>query len=665
MSNFPGSLDDDSTLYIAKDNISTKSLAAQSIGDTVLVVANPAGWVANMIANIDLEQEFVTGVTGNVLTVTRGFNGTTAVAHNPSRTVSNNVDAAYQSAAKSAIIAVETALGPNLSNVASSPAIKASTYNFSPQAIGGSLSIGANTITFPSLPLGINALSVNNSKLYISGGTGAAEAVPIIGVSGSSVTVTCANTHTGAWTIQSATGGNQEAICYSCANGNVPVFLNSAVLQAGILVPAGGSPEIFGSGTSETTLTASAAFDTAGGDIIGYAAGNVATRFSMHDFAISAGAAHASGYNIAIRDMSSGMLRNIFTLGGYSGILAEGGNGFFTDNLHLLAYSQIGFYLHATVVTGGRHHGWTMSGQVGSAGSLLIEANGGGATAGLQFSDISFQQGGYGIQIYANGGVCNEIEIANVILDSNTAVGLRLIGASGGNGIHVVNLRGSMTTAPLLDVYGTFSDVSVVAGSGTSGGNSNGMVIRGGKNVTIADFNMAGGNGGVNDIALLVTTDPNTAQVTSNLRVSNCSFGFSATGAPLTSAVGLEISPAAHTGLHFSDSDFSGSTFNIADSGTVPAVYSGFVRGLSDSIPSVADAATVTFPPIAQGGTVELTGSGTAVTAVAGFYKGQTGNIQTASAITFTAGATIGTTVTTGTNSLTPFWFDGTKVWLR
>jgi hypothetical protein len=61
---------------------------------------------------------------------------------------------------------------------------------------------------------------------------------------------------------------------------------------------------------------------------------------------------------------------------------------------------------------------------------------------------------------------------------------------------------------------------------------------------------------------------------------------------------------------------------------------------------------------------VQVTGNA-GVTAVAGLYKGQTGFLQTAAAVPFTAGATIGTTVTTAPNTLTPFWFDGTKLYLR
>ncbi len=97
-------------------------------------------------------------------------------------------------------------------------------YLFTPIAPGGSLVIGANTITLPHVPYGVNGTDANH-QLYISGGTGTAEAVPIIGgtaVGGGTnqtIIVTCANTHSGAWTISSVLFGVPEAIASLPAAG--------------------------------------------------------------------------------------------------------------------------------------------------------------------------------------------------------------------------------------------------------------------------------------------------------------------------------------------------------------------------------------------------------------------------------------------------------------
>ena len=80
--------------------------------------------------------------------------------------------------------------------------------------------VGA-TLTFTSAmggcPWGVNGSDTSHS-LYISGGTGTAEAVTITGgtcVAGATsgtITFTPANTHSGQWTIRSATGGVREAL---------------------------------------------------------------------------------------------------------------------------------------------------------------------------------------------------------------------------------------------------------------------------------------------------------------------------------------------------------------------------------------------------------------------------------------------------------------------
>ena len=88
---------------------------------------------------------------------------------------------------------------------------------------GGSVSVGANTVTLTTCPLGVAGTNADH-YVYLSGGTGTAESVLITGgtcTSGAAtgtITFTAANTHTGAWTVSSASTGLQEAI-YSVADG--------------------------------------------------------------------------------------------------------------------------------------------------------------------------------------------------------------------------------------------------------------------------------------------------------------------------------------------------------------------------------------------------------------------------------------------------------------
>lgn len=89
-------------------------------------------------------------------------------------------------------------------------------YDFAPQRPGGSLLIGNNTITVRPVPLGVNSTDTSH-VLYVSGGTGTAEACTIVGGSAiggqqqGQLIISCAHTHSGAFTIRSATAGLQEA----------------------------------------------------------------------------------------------------------------------------------------------------------------------------------------------------------------------------------------------------------------------------------------------------------------------------------------------------------------------------------------------------------------------------------------------------------------------
>jgi hypothetical protein len=123
---------------------------------------------------------------------------------------------------------------------AAMPYNNALSYNFPPQTPGGTLNAGANNVTLTPVPQGVNGTDVNHS-LYISGGAGAAESCPITGggaVSGAptgQVIINCANVHTGAWTVQSATGGIQEAICGMPAAGGLAVAPASVILRANVV----------------------------------------------------------------------------------------------------------------------------------------------------------------------------------------------------------------------------------------------------------------------------------------------------------------------------------------------------------------------------------------------------------------------------------------------
>jgi hypothetical protein len=143
----------------------------------------------------------------------------------------------------SEVEAIESSLGPNLSNLPTSPFVINGPFNFAAQSPGGSLIVGANNITLSPVPPGVSGTDANH-YVSISGGTGAAEAALIIGggaVGGApsgTLIIQCANAHSGAWTIKSATGGIQEAVCSLPAAGG-QVIVNSSVTLSANVGPCG------------------------------------------------------------------------------------------------------------------------------------------------------------------------------------------------------------------------------------------------------------------------------------------------------------------------------------------------------------------------------------------------------------------------------------------
>jgi hypothetical protein len=286
---YPGAVDSDSSLFVVNDNIQTTLNAAMSTSDTAMVVASATGFVPNMIVTIcdtqtntgkctAWEHMLVTAVSGNVLTVTRAFAGTSARSHSSGRLVSVLIDSAHQKVLKDSVVAIETALGPNLINIGGgSPVVNAGTFAFSPYSCnsssvctpggpsGMSLIAGNNTLTMTPIPNGVNG-SDSGHRLYVSGGTGAADSCLITGGSGTSgqpsgqLIINCANTHSGAWTIRSATTGVSEAMQAACTNNSKSVLIpgGSYTFYAAATIPCV-NLHVIGAGAGTTTIVAATA----------------------------------------------------------------------------------------------------------------------------------------------------------------------------------------------------------------------------------------------------------------------------------------------------------------------------------------------------------------------------------------------------------------------
>lgn len=263
---FPGAIATPAQLKVANNLIQSKLRVAVDAVNTILFVDSAAGFGPNMLVSIDKEIVAISGVQASpnaallVAAGGRGFDGTAAAPHAAGAKVSVLIDAWHHNVLSAEITAIQTALGPNLSNVGRPVDLISSDYDFAALTPGGALSPGSNTITLTPVPKGVNG-SDGHHSLYISGGAGTAEAVLITGgtaVSGAAsgtVIVTCANAHSGAWTIKSATAGIQEAVqIFQTAGtgGRVVIPAGGYAMTAGVWV-SGNGIQIYGRGMQNGT----------------------------------------------------------------------------------------------------------------------------------------------------------------------------------------------------------------------------------------------------------------------------------------------------------------------------------------------------------------------------------------------------------------------------
>lgn len=143
------------------------------------------------------------------------------------------------SSASGTSLTQQTALAPASLN----GAFFAHASNFASVAPGGTLTASTAATVTPTwtLPAGV----AKGDTFYISGGTGAAEAVTLSNVgtacpSGSTASVcfTPANSHSGGWAMQSATAGLQEAVNQAGAGGWVIDDEKTATIYAPLVLAA-------------------------------------------------------------------------------------------------------------------------------------------------------------------------------------------------------------------------------------------------------------------------------------------------------------------------------------------------------------------------------------------------------------------------------------------
>lgn len=323
----------DAQLKVANNLIFTTLRVSVDAANTVLFVASAEGFRPHSLVSIDKEilaiESVVTAPNPALIVAAggRGFDGTTAAQHSSGVKVQMLIDAWHHNALATEIQAIEGFLGPNGQNLTlfGRGVYNVQDYDFAPQSPGGSLIAGNNVITLTPVPKGVNG---SNAKhyLWISGGSGAAEAVlitggsAVAGAASGTVIVNCANAHSGAWTIASATGGAQETI-YS-----IPGFIGTVlfgvdgivtVLHATVSAPASGNLVFRGQGPAFVAVLR--ATDFTNGDMFSNQGGTCACQFENLGISQNGGFAQ-TGAGIALRDVVGAQyLRDVVVTNGEFG----------------------------------------------------------------------------------------------------------------------------------------------------------------------------------------------------------------------------------------------------------------------------------------------------------------------------------------------------------
>jgi hypothetical protein len=543
---------------------------------------------------------------------------------------------------------------------ASLPHANSADYDFPAQTPGGSLSVGANTITLSPMPAGVTSGSINVAYLYISGGTGAAEAVLITGWTATTVTVTCANTHTGAWTIGSATAGIQEAIFAAGASGAVRLPAGNVYLYGTVTIPDTWSTSVRGAGMLITSLRARFTDK----DVVVYG-GTTGGNVDFGDLSITndSGTFHTTGSMLKVRYRVDGLVSNVRASYCYDCFTMERNARALWTNLF-----ASGKRYGLNVTCGGvAYPGCQNQGEVSSFYWIAGDNNTAalhitGATTGLNFIHMFTESGAYGTNNYsvlleASGSdPLNEILIQNSILDGHS-IGVYVVGNGSTCTMNGFQLANNRITASDYGVFLSSSACNVsmtgnrIAATG-GGANRRGILLSGTSNVFIGNNPGIGGTG---DAAILLQGS------NSNTTIIGNNMNDAATGA---AQVGVSLGGTI-TSLRLENNDLRGSVSAYATSATLSGTTTMRNNlGIDNVITDVSSAATVTLPwePIFRlAGSTDITG----ITFPWAGGSGARGSLIARDAtLKFTAGASIGNSFAAKVGVPVPWYWDGTKLWL-
>jgi hypothetical protein len=491
----------------------------------------------------------------------------------------------------------------------------------------GDLSVaGAVTVTVAPGPKGVAGTNTNH-YVYISGGAGAAEAVLLTGgtcdgtgQASCTLEITTANVHTGAWAITSASSGVKEAVAAVGESGTVVLPRATLNVYAPLVVPTAIS--LIGQGYSTgaisgTILSCAAAADPClvVADGLGSASGQ---GFGIH-----------SGYRLRGPGAGTGLW-----LGGDpAGVFADAGwFGSFTrfENLYVDNFATA-LNLQNTNFNVFRDCAFN-----GLTRALLIPST----ASALGMQPMEF----YGCLLTVPSGAAVQMDFSGFDTTSLQFFGGQVAGTITGAAVdwhsYGTHYEPNNANDPVVDISAS-GQVQIDGGLISTHGAATPYQIRmsgaGAYTLSVRDTRIQCDAG---------TTVPTFIDFSSDL------------GGSLT----LKNVSIAAAGTFTEMYTLGGTALNYF---LLSVDLNAYTRGRT-----AAAAATTVFPSgnFPHAGTVSITGAtvgGGGITAVAGLLYGQTGVLVTANAQTFTAGATIGNTITTTPGVPYTYYFDGAQIWLK
>lgn len=438
-------------------------------------------------------------------------------------------------------------------------------YNFTLTAgstITGDLSSpGTVTVTLSSSTICPSGLNGNDSdhRVYISNGTGTPEAVLIsgagtarAGVAGGTLIFTTVYSHTGSWTITSATAGFQEAVQAAGSTSIIEFPPGDSLFYATGTVPVDKDLEIRGAGPCASKIKSY----QASGDTI-YILGNTFGIASVHNLLFYPQMAKSSGIELRIDSVGFLYLRNLHFTSAYDALTIKNCNTIHYSNLNgnNCAHGGVKIWADAaatSVLGAGLSLG--MSGATG-VGLEILAATGGVVTA-VNLVDTVLQNGATNVKFYTTGtGVAGESNFANLEIDSAFTSSIVLTTPTRGNlfGINFTNVRGGSSRANVPIIFATlvcavkFNNLSV-----NNGATENGIVLAGCQTASISN-SLIGGS----QYSIYITVSG--ATVCDNIQISNNQIGFSEV-AGTTGSYGIATSADAHTNIYINGNTVAGSS---------------------------------------------------------------------------------------------------------